>query len=191
MWSGYRFAVMGPYRVPFSKKGKRRIDCLEARDVVFEEAEEHARKLNIDIYKAIGCYIFGLCPSGGPKEWPYYVGQSCEQTLYGRVFQKGDKTNTYNAIVKQYQRAWPFVYLLPLLTPEGRVAQRRSNQRIIDHAEHMLIGMALNANFDLWNIKHRVVLDSFSIDGTPQAARRDTKAAKQFRRMLDLHGRHA
>lgn len=60
-------------------------------------------------------------------------------------------------------------------------------QTAIDLAEQQLIGMALQVNDDLWNIKHRRKLDCFEIDGTRTSWRRDTRAAARFRAMLH-HG---
>lgn len=44
--------------------------------------------------------------------------------------------------------------------------------------------MALRVNYSLWNVKHRVAMEAFSIDGTPQSGRRDTTPALSLRRMF-------
>ena len=187
MSTGYRFAVLGPFRTPTTKRrGKRVIDFAQATDTVFRDAETQAvQKLGVsDIRGAVGCYVFALKPSGGQVIWPYYVGQSCRQTLSRRVFQQTDKPKTYNAILGEYERAIPYLYLLPLLTPRGKLARVGTNQGKIDDAEQALIGMALRVNYSLWNIKHRAAIEAFSIDGTPTSGRRDTHPALTFRRML-------
>ncbi len=183
----YRFAVLGPFPIPLKRYRRRRVVDFElATEQVFEAAEEQARqKLGVsDVHNAIGCYVFALKPSGGKVVWPYYVGQACRQTIAKRLFQKSDKPKKYNDILREYSRATSYVYLLPLLTPSGKFARIGTNQNRIDNAEYALIGMALRVNYSLWNIKHRVALESFSIDGTPQAWRRDTGPALSFRRML-------
>lgn len=188
MYDLHRFAVLGPFSVPTKRERNRRlVDFSIATERVFEPAEEQsAAKIGLTgVRNAIGCYLFALKPPGGPVIWPYYVGQSCRQTLAKRIFQASDKPRVYNAILNEYSRATAFVYLLPLLTSGGRFAKIGSNQNIIDNAEYSLIGMALRVNTDLWNIQHRVSMESFTIDGTPQnAGRRDTTPAASFRRML-------
>lgn len=184
----YRFATLGPFLVP-RKKGVdgREIDFSCATAQVFDAAEDQAnRKLEIsDIRNAIGCYVFALKPPGGQVIWPYYVGQACKQTLAKRLFQRSDKPKKYNEILQEYNRAAAYVYLLPLITPSGRLAKLGTNQRFMDQAEFALIGMALRVNRNLWNVKHRSGMESFGIDGTPQSTRRrDTDAALSFRRML-------
>jgi hypothetical protein len=185
---GYRFAVLGPFRVPIRTVRNRRIvDFDSAANAVFDAAEEQCRiKLGITgIRRAIGCYVFALKPSKTLRFWPYYVGQSCRQTLAQRVFQSTDKPTLYKEIVNEYRRAAAYFYLLPLLTEGARFARVGTNQQLINKAEYALIGMALNANPDLWNIKHRMQMESFSIDGTPQTERtRDSAPAASFRRML-------
>jgi hypothetical protein len=131
--------------------------------------------------------VFGLSPPGSPKTRPYYVGQACHQTLFTRVFQPTDKPGVYNGILGQYERATPFVYLLPLLTPSGRLAAlgAGSTARRIGLAEHELIGMALRSNPDLWNVQHRVAMESFVIEGTPAHKGARTAAAARFAAMLN------
>lgn len=180
----YRLQVLGPFTVPtMSKRGRRRIDFQFARDSVFEKAELAVRG-NYDIYDAIGCYIFGLSPRGS-RTWPYYVGKACDQTLHKRVFQSQDKPRLYDDILTEYDRATPFLYLLPLLTPAGNLARLKSNGRRIHLAEQTLIGMALRVNPDLWNIQHRAALDSITIDGISVSKGRRSQAAAKLRTMLD------
>ena len=190
MSSEYRFKVLGPFKVPVSKKkryGKRAIDFTLARDEVFSTADEVCGS-HFNIKEAVGCYVFGLSPSGGSRTRAYYVGQASSQTLFDRVFQSNDKPALYNGILNWYEKATPFVYLLPLLTPTGRLAQlgADSSARKISLAEHDLIGMALRSNPDLWNIQHRVAMESFLIEGTPMHKGKKTRAAEGFGAMLNL-----
>lgn len=183
----YRFAALGPFVVPTKLRYRRRVvDFDHARDYVFEQAAEQARKkLRIsNIEEAVGCYIFALKPSGGKEVWPYYVGQACRQTLHQRLFQKSDKPEKYNDIMGEYKKARVYVYLFPLLTAAGNLAKLGANQKLINSAEFALIGMALQVNYDLWNVKHRVGMERFTIDGTPQSNRRDTDPAKSVRALL-------
>ena len=187
MSDNYRFAVLGPFPVPLKRFRRRRVvDFGRATTHVFDLAERQCRqKLGLaGVADAVGCYVFAMKPSGGQVIWPYYVGQSCKQTLATRLFQAKDKPATYNAILSEYERAAAYVFLLPLLTPGGRFAKLGSNAARIDNAEYALIGMALRVNYSLWNVKHRVAMEAFTIDGTPQSGRRDTVPASSFRSML-------
>lgn len=181
----YRFQILGPFDVPTVKKrGSRKIDFKHnrARNSVFEQAE---RAFGAGVKEAIGCYVFGISPPGGPRTWPYYVGKACDQTLYCRLFQLQDKPNKYNDILWQYYRGKPFVYLLPLLTPGGALAKLGTNRSKIDLAEKTLIGMAMRVNPELWNIQHVRALDSFMIDGISKRRGKPSEAAKRFRTMID------
>lgn len=181
-----RFPVFGPYWIPRISR-RRKIDFDRARDDVFEEANPEARtRFGIDLTKAVGCYIFGLATT--QRLYPYYVGQACRQTLYRRVFQETDKPALYNDILARcgYERVSPFVFLLPLLTRGRSAARLGSNQRIINNAEHTLIGLARAANWDLWNLKHRAGMDAFYIDGAFNSDRRVSGSACKLREMLDL-----
>jgi hypothetical protein len=184
-----RFAPLGPFKVPFIK-GKRRLDFDFARDAVFSSAESVAEQdMNIDIYSAIGCYVFCLKPS--VRTYPYYVGQACKQTLYSRVFQTSDKPTKYNEILDEcgYERGTAQIFLLPLLTRSGRLAKLGSNGRAINNAEHTLIGLARAANYDLWNVKHRTGMDSFTIDGAFNSDGKSKGSAKNFKEVLRLKER--
>lgn len=181
--TAYSFRVLGPFTVPTLKSGaERTIDFTFARNSVFEQAETAANG-RFDIAKAIGCYVFGLSPKGGPRTWPYYVGKACDQTLHKRVFQIQDKADLYNGIVADYPNDRPFVYLLPLLTPSGALARLNSNANRIRIAEQELIGMAWRVNSDLWNVQHRAALDSFQIEGLTTSGQ-VSNAAKSLRTML-------
>lgn len=187
MPDNYRLQVLGPFRVPTLRRYRRRhIDFENARDVVFEDAQR-ALINRYDVRDAIGCYVFGLKPPGGSRSWPYYVGKACNQTLFKRVFQAQDKPKKYDDILSEFERATPFVYLLPLISPGGGLARLGSdhNKRRIGLAEQQLIGMALRVNPDLWNIQHRRALESFTIDGISKMPGRRSAAATLFRTMID------
>lgn len=189
MSDNYRFQVLGPFRVPTfkaRKNGRKQVDFEIARDAVFEDAQKVVGS-KYDIHDAIGCYVFGMNPPGGPKTWPYYVGKACDQTLYNRVFQPPSKPRIYNQILDEFERGRPFVYLLPLVSPGGGLARRGSNNNKsrIDLAEQQLIGMALRVNPHLWNVQHRMALESFTIDGISKTPGKPSGSAQRFRTMID------
>jgi len=181
----YRFTTLGPFAVPLKKFRKYRLIDFSSVGEVFEEAERECKKrLHLTgVGDAPGCYILALKPFNSAQIWPYYVGQAREQPLGVRVLQKSDKVRKYKEIMKEYQRATAYIYLLPLLAPSGkRFAKLETNKTKIDKAEQALISMALRVNENLWNVQHRN--EDFTIDGTPMSNRRDTKAAASMRRLL-------
>lgn len=188
----YRFRCMGPYAFPYSRApdGTKIVERLAARDRVFAAAEKDAERIGIrDIRESIGLYVMALSPAGGSVTWPYYVGQAAQQTLYERTFQKTDKPRIYSSILnKWYERARPLMYLFPLVTAAGNQVKPPSKtsriNKLIDNAEYMLIGNAMHANPGLWNVRDRIGLDQFKIDGTPQVSLRETKDARRFRTMM-------
>lgn len=187
----YKFKCFGPYDVPVESdgSGKRVVDRIAARDAVFNSAQRDALRRNgIDIHDAIGLYVFGLSPSGSPVTWPYYVGKAASQTLFSRTFQAGDKPRVYSSIVNEYKRAKAFMYLFPLLTESGNLARMTTKGtpvfRIIEEAEYMMIGHAMNVNPFIYNVQNVVSRNKFVIEGTPQALRNESVSAKSFRSMM-------
>jgi hypothetical protein len=180
-----RFLALGPFRIPLLR-GDRSID-FHAADRIFDEVAPAVReKYGVEIGDAVGCYIFADSPSGSSRIHPYYVGQSCRQTLATRVFQRSDKVAKYAEILRDstYVKAAPVLFLFPLLTPTGRLARLGSNADLIDRAEYTLIGLARRANEYLWNSKHKVGMDAFRIDGVDRVDGRTHKGATAVRRML-------
>ena len=104
------------------------------------------------------------------------------------MFQRADKVEKYRQIMEDcgYVKATPFVYLLPLLTPSGRPARLGSNKELIDCAEYELIGLGRKANSWLWNIKHRIGMDAFQIDGVHNTPGRLSQEARDLAAMFDL-----
>ncbi|TBB58965.1 hypothetical protein ELH42_32675 (plasmid) [Rhizobium ruizarguesonis] len=132
---------------------------------------------------------WGFPPAGSKVTWPYYVGKASKQTLYARTFQKGDKPLVYGSILNEYQKARPFLYLFPMVTGAGNQVKKPSTEgsrlhKIVEDAEYMLIGQAMHVNPALRNIRDRISLDRFVIDGTPRSPRRETADAKRFRQMM-------
>ncbi len=178
----YQFQALGPFPVPVIQTDNRDwVDFDRAREAVFGNAQA-ATEGRYDLREAIGVYGFGLSSPQGKRIRPHYVGKACDQTLHRRVFQPQDKAALYDDVLTSSKRAVPFVFLLPLLTPSGALARLGSNARRIGLAEQNLIGMALQVNPDLYNVKHRVALEAFTIDGVPSGRR--SEAATGFGAML-------
>ncbi|MGQ2931686.1 MAG: hypothetical protein ACT6Q3_14535 [Sphingopyxis sp.] len=128
-------------------------DLIE--DVLSAATLDAERLLGIDLEDAIGLYVFSIRTSGG-GHYPYYVGQTCNQSLPQRSIRNKDKKGFYDTILQKcgFVRGTPCITFLPLLTPSGRTAGIGTNDGIISDAEVMLIGACKSANNDLWNLQH-------------------------------------
>jgi len=187
----YRFRCLGPYNFKTHKdiNGDRTFCPRSARNEVFEAACRDANRMGMrDVCSAVGLYVFGLSPSGGEVTWPYYVGRASTQELYARLFQTTDKPRKYSAILREYEKARPLVYLFPLVTQAGNLARKTKRgsavYKIIEDAEYMMIGHAMSVNPFLHNVQNVISREKFIIDGTPPAIRRETNAARSFRKMM-------
>lgn len=160
----YRFRVLGPFEIEVIEQGtERHIKPRAARKPMFAEAQKLVGS-SLDITQARGLYVYGL-HTRADYDWPYYVGKAADLTLYKRCLHLSDKPRVYNEILQEYVNAKPFMYLLPLLTPSGKIASGEKAKRLIGIAEEQLIGIALQANSYLWNVQHRSKYESFVIDG--------------------------
>ncbi|HEY5711739.1 MAG TPA: hypothetical protein VIT38_07575 [Allosphingosinicella sp.] len=98
----------------------------------------------VELERAIGCYAFGL--RYGDTFQPWYVGMTiAERGFRGEVFQP-HKRRHYDAVIGERKGA-PIMFLMPLLTPEGRFSRDRgTNKPLIEWVEKMLFGVALKRN---------------------------------------------
>lgn len=194
--SAYRFRCLGPFEFPVYRSTRhwknhyRLFDPKTATEAVFEQAAQQEHRIGVEaVDQAIGLYVIGMKPRG--KLIPFYVGKAERQTIKERLFQKQDKLAKVTEILNVYKHAKPFVFLFPLLTPTGRlsrvtVAARggSAKERVINSAEYMMIGHAMNSNPWLHNISTVVERERFSIDGSPGASGKQTKDALSYAEMM-------
>lgn len=198
--SDYRFRCLGPYEFPVYKSARhwrnhvRVFKPKEARDEVFRQAEADQHRIRTGevsisgIKEAIGLYVIGMRPRG--RLVPFYVGKAARQTLHTRLFQEQDKLAKVHDIINIYKHVKPFVFLFPLVTPSGALAQRvtaekiSSNEKRINSAEYMMIGHAMNANPYLHNVQTVIERQNFSIDGSTGTSANETNFAREYRLMM-------
>ena len=194
--SGYRFRCLGPFEFPVYRSTRhwknhyRLFDPKTATEAVFEQAARQEHRIGVEgIDQAIGLYIIGMKPRG--KLIPFYVGKAARQTIKERLFQKQDKLTKVTEILNVYKHAKPFVFLFPLLTPTGRLSRLptatpggSAAEKVINSAEYMMIGHAMNSNPWLHNISTVVERERFSIDGSPGASGKQTKDAQSYSEMM-------
>jgi len=134
---------------------------------------------------ACGCYVFAV--QNGKNIVAWYVGKTEKRTFEKECFQAA-KINYYNELLVDH-RGTPLLFLLPRLTGSGRKFSKptRTGYRDIDFLETLLIGMALERNRDLMNVKKTTLLKAMIVPGvinSPQA--RPTGPVTDLRNALGL-----
>lgn len=120
---------------------------------------------------ACGCYLFAL--KNGNNLTPWYVGKTEKRTFQEECFQAA-KIVYYNEVLVDHSGK-PILFLLPRLTNLGKKFSKptRVGYSDINFLETMLIGMALEKNPSLLNIKKTKLLRQMEVPGivnSPQAA---------------------
>jgi hypothetical protein len=117
---------------------------------------------NGDLPNACGCYIFALQNGANIVAW--YVGKTERRTFYRECFAPA-KINYYNEILVD-RNGTPLMFLIPRLTAAGRFCRPTIfRYRDVDFLETMLIGMALERNEDLANVKKTQLLQEINVPG--------------------------
>ena len=138
-----RLNVIGPFEIEAAHNGDLIPRSLSSW---WEEVDSDYSGLST----AKGCYVFAIRTSGGNTYCPWYVGKTNNQTFRGECFKPHQRTH-YLTALNRYRRAKPFLFLLPLTTPNGKYSSKNSSG-VIDFVEKYLIGLALRANDELLNI---------------------------------------
>lgn len=172
----YFFDVYGPYEID-------RADRLIARkgQSMWDHAEEQAEGLA----RAWGCYMF--CIENGQSVMPYYVGKTTAQGGFRDEVFADHKLDVYNW-VEEY-RGKRSMLLFPLLTEEsGRFSKNASSKPVVEWLERMLIGLALERNADLLNLKDTKLLRSVTVRGVigEKAKGRPYQEVQYARRALGI-----
>jgi hypothetical protein len=144
---------------------------------VSDSPQEQGTKLA----KACGCYIFGL--KNGKNITAWYVGKTERRTFEQECFQP-TKVNYYNEILIDHNGT-PLLFLLPRLTKSGKLSKpTRRRYRDIEYLETMLIGMALEKNRKIFNLRKTKLLREMvvpgvinSLRGPPTSSQHDLKRA--------------
>jgi hypothetical protein len=172
------FSVYGPFEM--DRKPNGRIDASKQSKYAFWDRLEG--KLP-DLGSATGCYVFVLKSGRGSKAW--YVGKAEGQSLYDEIFAL-HKLNLFNDVLAS-KKGIPQVYFVPRLSTNGKLCRPgKMRRRTIDFLEAMLIGMALNRNPELKNVRDTKVLREI---GVPAIVRGSTpghpgKSAASLKRIL-------
>lgn len=152
------YKVFGPYGIPRDGVliAKTAADRREFWSAVEAEAD--------GLPDACGCYVFSI------RRRAWYVGLAERQSFCQECFSL-HKLNQYNYSLQRVSGE-PQLHLIAKLTPTGRFAAPATNgHRDIEFLETLLIGMALNQNEDLQNIRGTKFLREMRVPGILRTGR--------------------
>lgn len=170
------YKVFGPYAIPRDGVliAKTAADRREFWSAVEAEAD--------GLPDACGCYVFSI------RRRAWYVGLAEKQTFCQECFSL-HKLNQYNYSLQRVSGE-PQLHLIAKLTPTGRFAAPAVNgHRDIEFLETLLIGMALNQNEDLQNIRGTKFLREMRVPGILRTGRGEGRlsSVKSLRDALGMN----
>ena len=133
---------------------------------------------------ACGCYIFALKNGNNLKPW--YVGKAERQPFARECFSVSKKLIYNNILIEN--NGSPLLFLLPRTTPKNSFCKpTRRVYRDIEFLETMLIGMALEQNPKLANVKKTKLLREMKVPGVINSAQAaPTLPVRSLRNALGL-----
>ena len=153
-----QYQVFGPFAIP--RDGVLIAKSAAERREFWSAVEAEADGLP----DACGCYVFSI------RRRAWYVGLAQSQTFRQECFAL-HKLNQYNYSLQRVSGE-PQLHLLAKLTPTGRFcAPATSGHRDVEFLETLLIGMALNQNEDLQNIRGTKFLREMRVPGILRTGR--------------------
>jgi hypothetical protein len=113
---------------------------------------------------ACGCYVFAT--RAGRGYTPHYIGQASKRSIADEALNPSNREK-YN-LVLGLGRGKPMLFILPMLTPQGRYRRRRQvNSKLpeMNFLERWLITTAIQKNADLVNNKETRFLRRIHVTG--------------------------
>ncbi len=170
------YSVHGAWEIP---RKNRIIDSSNVAKVSFwKEVEEDMEGLS----SACGCYIFTL------QNKPWYVGMASRQSFTRECFAH-HKINLYNQALSQYMKAIPYLYFLAKETPTGNFAKPGANgHKDIEFLENILIGLGINRNPEIMNIKGTKLLKELNVPGiiNTKKGQANAHAVQEIHQIFDI-----
>lgn len=152
------YQVFGPY--PIIRDGSLVSKGSDDRRTFWHRVEADAPGLS----DACGCYIFSI------RRRAWYIGMAERQSFRGECFSI-HKINQYNYSLQRVSGE-PQLHLIAKRTPTGRFASPASGgHRDIQFLETMLIGIGLNQNEDMQNIRGTKFLREMKVPGILRTSR--------------------
>jgi hypothetical protein len=171
------YKVFGPYSI--RRDGKLISRTRQHLRAFWSEIEGETSGLP----DACGCYVFSI------RRRAWYVGLAEKQSFSQECFAL-HKLTQYNYSL-QHVSGEPQLHLLAKLTPTGRFASPAVNgHRDIRFLETLLIGMALNQNENLQNIRGTKFLREMKVPGILRTARGEGRLSpvRSLRDALGMSG---
>ena len=149
------FAVHGGFEIYRKKKNRWGVFDKE----FWARVEQQEQGLS----RACGCYVFALQNGENINAW--YVGKTEKSSFQKECFQ-ATKLMYYNEVLDAHNGT-PRLFLIARLTPTtGKFSKSSTNgYNDIDYLESMLIGMALEKNSHLQNVKKTKFLRELVVPG--------------------------
>jgi len=140
-----RYSIHGPFELK-TKNGL--VDrSRKAQQAFWAEIESSVSTLP----SACGCYLFATRAAKGIKPW--YVGLAAKQSFKNECF-GSQKINIYNDVLAGRQKGKPLLFLIAKKTKGEKFAKPSKNgHRASTYLETLMIGVALEKNHELMNIK--------------------------------------
>ena len=151
-----QFGTFGPFRIPLDEYDNVQNSLTEFWDSVDLEWPS--------LSGGRGCYVFGIATSGGARIEPWYVGKTNRQGFDPECFSPHQR-NHYSRALNYYDRARPYLYIIPQFANNGERLYRGKAGAAIDFLETYLIGLALRANKELLNQRDTKLYREVSLPG--------------------------
>lgn len=169
------YKVFGPYSMP-------RDGTLVSKTPADRRGFWHAVEADAGgLSDACGCYVFSI------RRRAWYVGLAEKQPFRQECFSL-HKLNQYNYSLQRVSGE-PQLHLIAKLTPTGRFAVPAANgHRDVQFLETLLIGMALNQNEDLQNVRGTKFLREMRVPGILRTGRGEghLNSVKSLRDVLGM-----
>jgi hypothetical protein len=158
------FSVHGSYEIPRLKNHLISRDKTE-RNEFWDMVEDDEEGLSY----ACGCYVLSI------RGVPWYVGMAQRQDFRHECFSHHKITLFDTALLKGPGK--PHLHLLARRTPGGKFCKPSANAyRDVEFLENLLIGLGLQRNEELMNIKGTTLLRNMRVPGFVNTRKGEARA---------------
>jgi len=174
------YQIFGPFELP-QTSSHNRLDDKKIKKDFWDQVE-----LEVDgLPNACGCYIFAV--RAGKGALPWYVGKASRQSFKQECLQS-HKLVKYNEILNK-RRGTPLLFLISKVTPTGKFSSKSNSKNgypDIDFLERLFIGMSLNRNKELLNLKDTKLYSQITVPGILNSKSNSTKSSKELKAVLGI-----
>lgn len=171
-----KFQAFGPFEIPRDTPRVVASDSGALRGF-WESAEETAPGIS----EACGCYVFTLKAPRGSRPW--YVGKSEKQSFRRECFAP-HKINHYHRAIAE-RKGKPELIFLAEVTPAGKLKSPTVGKRAaISALEGILIGMAVQRNPNLLNMRGAKMWKDLEVHGFLNTSRKAQSGAAGYLRHI-------